>query len=552
VVERGAGQSLGAQRAREEGLGDAEHDEPLELEGGFSLDARVNRRLYWYQRTGVRWLWELYRQGAGGILGDEMGLGKSVQLAAFLGGLHRSGRLRSALVVAPATLMAQWASELFSWAPRLRVVILHRSGQAFAAQPRHKVGKFIRRAVGLGGVVALTTYEGLKLYREQLLPHVWDYVALDEGQKIRNPDAEVTVCSKQLATVHRVILSGTPIQNNLKELWSLFDFVFPGRLGTLPTFEAELATPIRMGGYSNATPSQAQLAYRCALVLRDLINPYLLRRMKKDIMSILPMPPKTEQVLFCRLTGRQKALYRAAVASPEIRLILDGKASHFRAITILRKICNHPDLAAPPDSDGRDMMQGTLGYHKDDEEDEDEEALLEAEEAGDEEAVARARARAADYGAVHRSCKMQVLEEVLPRWEAQGHRVLLFSQTRMMLDVLEGMVRRKGWAYLRMDGNTGVGSRPALIERFNTDPSIFVFLLTTRTGGLGINLTGADRVVLYDPDWNPQTDVQARERAWRLGQKRPVTIYRLVTSGTIEEKIYQRQIYKVRWQARRD
>ncbi len=176
---------------------------PLELPGGFKLPARINRKLYWYQRTGVRWLWELYRQGAGGILGDEMGLGKTVQVSAFLGGLQRSGRLRGGgLIVAPATLMSQWASELYAWAPWLRVVLLHRSAAAFAAQPAHKVGRFVRKVLemadgggrgrrGGGGMVCLTTYESLKLLRKELLGHAWAYVALDEGQKIRNPDAEV-------------------------------------------------------------------------------------------------------------------------------------------------------------------------------------------------------------------------------------------------------------------------------------------------------------------------------------------------------------------------
>ena len=541
--------------ARRQGVGADEEVGPLELPGGFYLPARINRKLYWYQRTGVRWMWELYRQGGGGILGDEMGLGKTVQLSTFLSGLHRSGRLRSgALIVAPATLMSHWASELYAWAPCLRVVVLHRSAAAFAAQPAHKVGRFVRRVLGLGdGLVCITTYESLKLLRKELLSHAWSYVALDEGQTIRNPDADVTVCAKQLPTVHRLILSGTPIQNNLRELWSLFDFCFPGRLGTLPAFETELAIPIRLGGYSNATPTQAQLAYRCALVLRDLIHPYLLRRMKKDIMQILPMPKKTEQVLFCKLTARQRALYRAAVSSPEIRLILEGKASHFRAITVLRKICNHADLVAGPNAEGADIMARIVANGGWDDEWRDEVEVEEGDEEEEEGAAILPSAAkkalssgpsAADYGAVSRSGKLQVLAEVLPRWERQGHRVLLFSQTRQMLDILERLVQNRGWRYLRMDGNTHVGARPALIERFNTDDSVFVFLLTTRTGGLGISLTGANRVVLFDPDWNPQTDIQARERAWRLGQKRAVTIYRLVTTGTIEEKIYQRQIFK--------
>ena len=173
---------------------------------------------------------------------------------------------------------------------------------------------------------------------------------LDEGQKIRNPDTEVTLQCKSIRTVHRLLLSGTPIQNNLQELWSLFDFVFPGRLGTLPAFLAEFAEPIKVGGYLNATPMQVQLAYRCALVLKDLINPYLLRRQKKDIAEIQRMPGKTEQVLFCRLSPRQRFMYSAFLRSGEVQDVMEGKVRCFRAITILRKLCNHPDLVCKNDN----------------------------------------------------------------------------------------------------------------------------------------------------------------------------------------------------------
>lgn len=382
---------MGMENARGQGL-DAQ-DQSLVLPGGFTLGARVNRKLYWYQRTGVRWMWELHQQGAGGILGDEMGLGKTVQLSAFLGGLHESGYLTTALIICPATIIAQWVSELSTWAPKLRVVVLHRSGRAFAAQPGHKVPRFVSRVLRMRGVACITTYESLKTLRDVLLPHAWTYVVLDEGQKIRNPDAEITVCAKQLATVHRLILSGTPIQNNLRELWSLFDFVFPGRLGTLPAFETEMALPIRVGGYSNATHHQVQLAYRCAVVLKTLISPYLLRRMKVDIMEILPMPKKTEQVLFCKLTAAQRALYRGVLSSPEINLIVQGKASHFRAISVLRKVCNHADLAADPEAEGADLLR------RSGERDEDDDAGSDDDYAA---ALKRKAALQADFGAVAR------------------------------------------------------------------------------------------------------------------------------------------------------
>ncbi|KAH9245779.1 hypothetical protein BASA81_016716 [Batrachochytrium salamandrivorans] len=243
-------------------------------------------------------------------------------------------------------------------------------------------------------------------------------------------------------------------------------FVFPGRLGTLPVFQTQFSVPISLGGYANASNIQVQTAYKCACILRDLISPYMLRRMKSDVASDLPK--KSEQVLFCRLSHIQRREYELFLST------------------------NRP----------------------------------------------------ADYGAVEKSGKMIVVKALLQMWKSQGHRVLLFSQTRQMLDILESFIRNEGYVFLRMDGTTPIQQRSRLVDSFNYDESRFVFLLTTKVGGLGINLTSANRVIIFDPDWNPSTDMQARERAWRLGQKKSVTIYRLMTSGTIEEKIYHRQIFK--------
>ncbi|KAE8794546.1 DNA repair and recombination protein RAD26 [Hordeum vulgare] len=225
---------------------------PVILEGGLRIPGSVYNQLFDYQKVGVQWLWELHCQRAGGIIGDEMGLGKTVQVLSFLGALHDSG-----------------------------------SG------------------------LLLTTYEQLSIIREKLLDIEWGYVVLDEGRRIRNPNAEVTLVCKQLQTVHRIIMTGAPIQNKLSELWSLFDFVFHGKLGVLPVFETEFSIPITVGGYANATPLQVSTAYRCVVVLRDLIMPYLLRRMKADVNAQLP---KKTEVLFCSLTQEQRATYRAFLA----------------------------------------------------------------------------------------------------------------------------------------------------------------------------------------------------------------------------------------------
>lgn len=212
--------------------------------------------------------------------------------------------------------------------------------------------------------------------------------------------------SKRLRTPHRLALSGTPIQNALNELWSLFDFVFPGRLGTLPAFEQEFADPIKRGGYSNASPMQVQVAYRCALILKDLINPYLLRRLKKDIREVNRMPGKKEQVLFCRLTSRQRMLYEAFLQSDLVKNIVRGSAQLLGAITMLRKICNHPDLVCPPNKSSFDsfLEKGSLDENDFDNYSDDEGSIEEEESLAE------------------RSGKLEVLAKILPLWHKQGHR----------------------------------------------------------------------------------------------------------------------------------
>ncbi|KAL3138902.1 hypothetical protein ABBQ32_005724 [Trebouxia sp. C0010 RCD-2024] len=482
------------------GYDNQDMEEDVVFDGGYQVPGGIYSRLFDYQKTGVKWLWELHTQRAGGIIGDEMGLGKTIQLAAFLAGLQRSGMFKPSIIVCPATVMRQWLRELRAWYPPFRVVIMHDSAKN-PNQLRPQKKELIRSIADSSAGILVTSYDQLRLQRDLLLNVAWGYAILDEGHKIRNPDAEVTLAAKQLQTVHRIIMSGSPIQNRLAELWSLFDYVFPGKLGTLPVFTTQFALPIQIGGYSNASQIQVSTAYKCAVVLRDLIAPYLLRRRKADVSAQLPK--KTEQVLFCKLCKEQRDLYRAYLNSQEVDAIFAGNRQALAGIDILRKICNHPDLLE------RTKWEGSE-----------------------------------EYGKPEKSGKLTVLMKVLDHWAQQGHRALLFTQTQQMLDILERCVQGAGHSYHRMDGSTPVGLRARLVDDFNTNEEVFVFLLTTKVGGLGINLTGANRVVVYDPDWNPSTDMQARERAWRIGQRKEVTVYRLITSGTIEEKVYQRQIYK--------
>ncbi|AGO12295.1 AaceriAEL065Cp [[Ashbya] aceris (nom. inval.)] len=511
------------------------------LHDDFKIPGDIFDKLFNYQKTCVQWLYELHQQNCGGIVGDEMGLGKTIQIVSFLASLHHSGKLKGpVIVVCPATVMKQWCSEFQTWWPPFRVIILHSIGagminrkrmteeqleemlmrdqsnefsyEQYANLGRTKKQLEARRGIESlvqkvidDGHILITTYVGLQIHSDLLLQVKWGYAVLDEGHKIRNPDAGISLTCKRLRTPHRIILSGTPIQNNLTELWSLFDFIFPGKLGTLPVFQQQFTNPINAGGYANATNIQVQTGYKCAVALRDLISPYLLRRVKSDVAKDLPK--KNEFVLFCKMTQFQKDKYMQFLNSEDMIKIKNGRRQVLYGIDILRKICNHPDL-----------LEREFRKHE------------------------------SSFGDPRRSGKMTVIKQLLLTWKKQGHKALLFTQSRQMLDILEAYISRKDpelaeLQYLRMDGTTNIAHRQALVDRFNNGP-YHLFLLTTRVGGLGVNLTGANRIIIFDPDWNPSTDLQARERAWRIGQKRDVTIYLLMVAGSIEEKIYHRQIFK--------
>ena len=308
-----------------------------EFDGGFRIPGDIYPALFDYQKTGVQWLWELYSQNVGGIIGDEMGLGKTIQAISFVAGLHYSKLLtKPVIVVCPATVMKQWVNEFHRWWPALRVSILHTSGSGMLDTRREdrleremelrnysdydttltgagKAAKKILEKVKRDGHVLVTTYSGLQTYAEFLIPTEWECAILDEGHKIRNPNTAITIHCKELRTPNRIILSGTPMQNNLTELWSLFDFVFPMRLGTLVNFRNQFEFPIKRGGYANASNLEFETAVSCAETLKDAVSPYLLQRFKSDVATDLPQ--KKEQVLFCKLTRQQRHAYENFIAS---------------------------------------------------------------------------------------------------------------------------------------------------------------------------------------------------------------------------------------------
>ncbi|GIX63224.1 SWI2/SNF2-containing protein RAD26 [Babesia caballi] len=493
--------------------------EACQISDTIFVPVSVFDRLYTHQKQGLVWLAGLHRSRHGGILADEMGLGKTITVLSFLNALTFSaesekldvGERLDVLIVCPITLIAQWKDEMRKWTPLLKAVVFH---GALGSSNKHlifgKIKKCKYRAL-------ITSYETLRVHIEVINSHYWSYVVLDEGQKIRNPDAAVTLAVKTLGTPHRLILSGSPIQNNLVEFWSLLDFVAPGHLGTLPLFVEQFVEPIMKS--SNVCNSSA--AYNCALRLRTLVHPFIQRNIKSDVVGCLKLPKKTEHIIMCSLTPEQYQVYVAlmkAVLSvsnvenshfklPEknSRNHLYGKLKSHRVLlllTLLRKTCNHPDLVLkePPQ----------------------------------------------DYGNVSRSAKLMIAQEIIGNWEANGHKILVFSQTVQMLNIIFNSLAKRYDAcrIARVDGEIPIKKRSAVLESFEKDNNVFILLLTTRVGGVGLNLTCADRILIFDPDWNPMTDSQARERSYRIGQNRDVVIYRLISAHTVEEKIYHRQIYK--------
>jgi DNA excision repair protein ERCC-6 len=361
------------------------------------------------------------------------------------------------------------------------------------------------------GIAIITTYEGLRKHRQVFSTLEWTGIILDEGQKIRNSSADITETCKMLPAYHRIILSGTPIQNSLLELWSLFDFIYPGRLGALQTFEQEFAVPIRTGAYVNATKLQVELAVRCAMTLQNIVFPYLLRRKKTDVAVIAQLPKKTEHVLFCQISPKQYALYSSFLRSEEVSRVLRKRSPAFRAMMQLRKLCNHPilfelDRLALKDHMSRVDWKHSASEEKkkgkrnrlirsedEAEEDDDDMRWLQEEEEGGEEGedtldAAQLEDLLRKQGPLSSSLrilwedsgKLLVLSKILPLWKVEGHKVLIFSQTVLMLTVIEGMVKDMGFSYLRMDGTTPVSKRPSLIHEYNHNPNIYVMLLTTR------------------------------------------------------------------------
>ncbi|KAK4491066.1 hypothetical protein RD792_001788, partial [Penstemon davidsonii] len=457
--------------------------------------------LHPYQLEGLNFLRFSWSKETHVVLADEMGLGKTIQSIAFLASLFEEN-VAPHLVVAPLSTLRNWEREFATWAPHMNVVMYVGSSQARTvirqyefyypkSQKKNKKKKY-SQAVSeskqdrIKFDVLLTSYEMINLDTSSLKPIKWECMIVDEGHRLKNKDSKLFSMLKQYSSRHRVLLTGTPLQNNLDELFMLMHFLDDGKFGSLEEFQEEFEDI-----------NQEEQISR----LHKMLAPHLLRRLKKDVMKELP--PKKELILRVELSSMQKEYYKAILTRNYQILTRKGGAqiSLINVVMELRKLCCHPFMLEGVEPEDSNEFNNQL---------------------------------------LESSGKLHLLDKMMVKLKEQGHRVLIYSQFQHMLDLLEDYCNYRNWHYERIDGKVGGAERQIRIDRFNAkNSSRFCFLLSTRAGGLGINLATADTVIIYDSDWNPHADLQAMARAHRLGQTNKVMIYRLITRGTIEERMME-------------
>jgi ATP-dependent helicase STH1/SNF2 len=459
-----------------------------------------------YQLKGLQWMISLYNNNLNGILADEMGLGKTIQTISLLTYLIEVKKQNGPfLVIVPLSTLTNWNLEFEKWAPSINRVV-------YKGQPN--VRKQQQQQLRYGNFqVLLTTYEYIIKDRPVLSKIKWIHMIIDEGHRMKNAKSKLSgTLSQYYSTRYRLILTGTPLQNNLPELWALLNFVLPTIFKSVKSFDEWFNTPFANTGGQDKMELTEEEQILVIRRLHKVLRPFLLRRLKKDVEKDLP--EKTEKVIKTRFSALQARLYKQMVTHNKI-VVSDGKGGKSGArglsnmIMQLRKLCNHPfvfdevENQMNPLSQSNDLLWRTSG-------------------------------------------KFELLDRILPKYQRTGHRVLMFFQMTAIMDIMEDFLRLRGIMYLRLDGTTKSDDRSYLLKEFNRpDSPYFMFLLSTRAGGLGLNLQTADTVIIFDSDWNPHQDLQAQDRAHRIGQKNEVRILRLISSNSVEEKILERAKFKL-------
>ncbi|KAI3496520.1 hypothetical protein L1887_38885 [Cichorium endivia] len=448
-----------------------------------------------YQLEGLQWMLSLFNNNLNGILADEMGLGKTIQtisLIAYL--IENKGVTGPHLIVAPKAVLPNWINEFQTWAPSIG---------AFLYDGRLDERKAMREELSEGKFNVLITHYDLIMRDKAFLKKIpWFYMVVDEGHRLKNAES---VLAKTLVSGYqirrRLLLTGTPIQNSLQELWALLNFLLPTIFNSVENFEEWFNAPFADRCDVSLTDEEELLIIRR---LHQVIRPFILRRKKDEVEKYLPQ--KTQVILKCDMSAWQKVYYQQVTDVGRVGMDTGtGKSKSLQNLSMqLRKCCNHPYL-----------FVGEYNIWRKEE-------------------IVRA------------SGKFELLDRLLPKLHRAGHRVLLFSQMTRLMDILEVYLQLHEFKYLRLDGSTKTEERGTLLKQFNApDSPFFMFLLSTRAGGLGLNLQTADTVIIFDSDWNPQMDQQAEDRAHRIGQKKEVRVFVLVSVGSVEEVILERAKQKM-------
>ncbi|XP_041084665.1 probable global transcription activator SNF2L2 isoform X1 [Polyodon spathula] len=473
----------------------------------------VNGSLKHYQVQGLEWMVSLYNNNLNGILADEMGLGKTIQTIALITYLMEHKRLNGPyLIIVPLSTLSNWVYELDKWSPSVVKI----SYKGTPAMRRSLLGQLRSGKFN----VLLTTYEYVIKDKQILAKIRWKYMIVDEGHRMKNHHCKLTqVLNTHYVAPRRLLLTGTPLQNKLPELWALLNFLLPTIFKSCSTFEQWFNAPFAMTGERVDLNEEETI-----LIIRRLhkvLRPFLLRRLKKEVESQLP--EKVEYVVKCDMSAIQKVLYRHMQAkgilltdgSEKDKKGKGGAKTLMNTIMQLKKICNHPYMFQHIE----ESFAEHLGYPN---------GIISGPD------LFRA------------SGKFEVLDRILPKLRVTNHRVLLFCQMTTLMTILEDYFAYRNFLYLRLDGTTKSEDRAALLKKFNCPGSqYFIFLLSTRAGGLGLNLQAADTVVIFDSDWNPHQDLQAQDRAHRIGQQNEVRVLRLCTVNSVEEKILAAAKYKL-------
>ena len=437
------------------------------------------------------------------------GLGKTIQAIALVAYLMEiKENLGPYLIIVPLSTLSNWSNELAKWCPAARTVI-------YKGTPGQRK-ELIRDEVRSGHFnVLLTTYEYIIKDKSSLKKITWQYAIVDEGHRMKNAQSKFAVTlGTQYTTLNRILLTGTPLQNSLPELWALLNFLLPTIFNSVESFDNWFNRPFSQfsntaGSEQDQTDQMLNTEERMLIIhrLHELLRPFMLRRVKSEVLDQLP--EKVEKVLRCELSSWQKELYKqiSAKAIEDKSLIGNFVQEPTRGLNNivmqLRKVCNHPYLFSPE------------GYHIND-------------------------------NIIRSSGKMELLDRMLPKLKAAGHRVLMFTQMTAVMTILEDYFSYRGYTSLRLDGSTPADEREKRMYKFNApDSPYFIFLLSTRAGGLGLNLATANSVIIFDSDWNPMMDLQAMDRSHRIGQRSDVSVFRLVTYSPVEEKILSRATEKL-------